>query len=91
MNLDFSQYVLVLAVIAGVTELTKRARAKDWWTVVTILTAAIVGGLFGLSGYYASLDVVEGVVLGFSASGALTILGSLGNKSTPAKSNVVKE
>lgn len=87
MNLDFSQYVLVLAVIAGATELITRARAKDYWVVVTILTAVALGALFGISGYYPDLDVVEGVALGFGASGAISALGA--NRSVPSKSSAV--
>lgn len=75
-NLDFSQYILVLAIIAGVTELITRARAKDWWTVVTIVCAVIIGALFGAFGYYESLDAVEGAALGFGASGAISALGA---------------
>lgn len=83
--LNFGQYVLLLAVIAGVVELINRVRAKDYWVVVTILSAAAVGALFGLSGYYADLDVVEGVAAGFGASGAIAALGA--RKSTPEPSS----
>lgn len=82
---DFSQYVLVLAVIAGATELITRLRAKDLWVAATILCAVAIGALFGLSNYYPDLDAVEGAVLGFGASGTLTAIGSLGNKSNATK------
>lgn len=87
--MEFSQYVLLAAVIAGVTELLNRIRGKDWWVVATIVSAAVVGGLFGYFNYYPDLDVVEGIAAGFGASGALKALASVGNKSTPEPSSVV--
>lgn len=88
--MDFTQYVLLAAVIAGVTELLSRARAKDWWTVATIATAATIGGVFG---YFAleGLTVVTGIAAGFGASGALKLVGSVGNKSTPQPSSVLSK
>ena len=88
--MDFTQYVLLAAVIAGVTELLSRARAKDWWTVATIATAATIGGVFG---YFAleGLTVVTGIAAGFGASGALKVVGSVGNKSTPQPSSVLNK
>lgn len=88
--MDFTQYVLLLATIAGVTELISRVRAKDWWTTVTIISAALVGAVFGLSGYYPGLDAVEGMVAGFGAAGALTAVGFVGNRSTPSPSKAVE-
>lgn len=82
-NLDFSQYILVLAVIAGVTELITRVRAKDYWTAVTIVCAVAIGALFGLTGYYDTLDAVEGAALGFGASGAISALGATKSKAVP--------
>lgn len=88
--MDFTQYVLLAAVIAGATELLSRARAKDWWTVATIATAATIGGVFG---YFAleGLTVVTGIAAGFGASGALKLVGSVGNKSTPHPSSVLNK
>lgn len=87
--MDFSQYVLLGFVIAGVTELLNRIRAKDYWTTATIITAAIIGGLFGFFNYYPTLDLVEGIAAGFGASGALKAISMVGNKSTPAPSKVL--
>ena len=88
--MDFTQYVLLTAVIAGVTELLSRARAKDWWTVATIATAATIGGVFG---YFAleGLTVVTGIAAGFGASGALKLAGSVGKKSEPHPSSVLSK
>lgn len=90
--MDFSAYVLLLAIIAGVTELITRLRAKDLWVAFTIITAAVVGGLFGAFHYYPDLDVVEGIAAGFGASGALTAIGMAGKRSspTPSKDAVVE-
>lgn len=84
--MDVSSFPILVAAIAGVTELLNRVRARDWWVVATILSAAVVGWLFGVTNYYPGLDPVEGVIAGFTASGVITTLGSLGKKSTAAPS-----
>lgn len=86
--MDFTQYVLLAAVIAGVTELLNRARAKDWWVVATIATSAIIGGVFG---YFSleGLTVVTGIAAGFGASGAIKLVGSVGRKSEPTPSTLL--
>ena len=86
--MDFTQYVLLASVIAGVTELLNRLRARDYWVAATISTAAIIGGLFG---YFEveQLTVVTGVAAGFGASGALKAVGSIGKKSEPAPSTIL--
>lgn len=88
--MDVSQYVLLGAVIVGVTELINRVRGKDWWVVATIVTAGIVGGLFGFFHYYPDLDTVEGISAGFGAAGALKGISSFGNKSVPAPSSLTE-
>lgn len=85
-DLELSQFVVLAAVIAGVVELITRARAKDFWAAVTIISAALVGGLFGAIDYYPNLDVAQGVAFGFGASGLLTGIGMLGKRSTPTES-----
>lgn len=91
MNLDPMAYVLLAAVIAGVTEFLNRLRAKDYWVATTIATAAVIGALFGVFNYGGVVDPVNGVALGFGASGALTALGIVGNRSTAAPSNVLRK
>lgn len=81
--MDFTQYVLLGAVIAGMTELLTRARAKDWWVVLTILCSALIGALFGLANYM-GLDIVQGLVAGLGASGAITALGAAKSKAAPS-------
>lgn len=88
--MDFTQYVLLAAIIVGVTELINRLRARDYWVAATIVCAAIIGGIFGLLHYYPGLDLVKGIAAGFGASGALKAVGTFGNKSTPAPSNIVE-
>lgn len=87
--MDFTQYVLLAAVIAGITELLSRARAKDWWVVGTIATAGIIGGLFGYFEIGGLTDVATGVAAGFGASGALKAVSSVGNKSQPQPSALI--
>lgn len=81
--MDITQYVLLAAVIAGITELLTRLRAKDYWTAATIGIAAITGGLFGFF-EIESLTIVTGIAAGFGASGTLTGIGMIGNR-TAAK------
>ena len=83
--MDITQYVLLAAVIAGVTELLNRLRAKDYWTAVTIATAAAIGGLFGVFGVE-GLTLITGIAAGFGTSGSLSALGIVGKRSTPAPS-----
>lgn len=88
LNLDPAMVAIFGAVIAGVTELLNRLRAKDYWVAATILTSALVG--VGLAAYY-SIDLLTGALAGFFASGAITTVGALGNKSTPTKSDVLSK
>lgn len=83
--MDISQYILLAAVIAGVTEMLNRIRAKDYWTAVTVATAAAIGGVFGAFGVE-GLNLVTGIAAGFGTSGSLSALGIVGKRSTPAPS-----
>lgn len=87
--LDVSQFVVLGAVIAGVTELLNRLRAQDYWVAGTIATAAIIGGIFGAIGYYPNMDAATGIAVGFGVAGAFSAIGMVKGKSTPTKSNVV--
>lgn len=87
-ELNVVQYVMLLTVIAGITELITRLRAKDYWVAVTIVAAALTGlvfGLFGLEG----LSPVQGLAVGFAAPGALTALGMIGKKTEAHPSDPV--
>lgn len=83
-----AQVALLGTAVMGATELITRLRAKDLWVVATIVTSAVIGGLFAL---YYKVDFISGVVAGFSASGFLKALGSVGNKSTPAPSSITEK
>lgn len=86
-QLTAGQLAVVLAMIAGITELINRLRAKDFWVAFTILTSAVVGGLLAALQFDAS--AVSGVLAGFTASGVITTVGSIGNKSAAVESTVV--
>lgn len=88
--MDFTQYVLLAAVIAGATELLNRLRAKDYWVAATIFTSAAIGAVFGALGVE-DLTVITGIAAGLGASGALKLVGSVGNKSTPAPSTLTEK
>ena len=83
-ELDLTQYAILVASIIGLVEVITRVRAKDWWAVITLVSAAFVGMLFGLFNYYPGLDAVEGAIAGLSASGVVTAIGF--RRSTPAPS-----
>lgn len=87
LQLSAPQIALLGTLIIGTNELLVRARAKDWWVVATIASAAVIGGLFGV---YYNLDFLVGVSAGLSASGTLKLLSSVTKGSTPAPSDVVK-
>lgn len=86
--MEVTQYVLLGAVIAGITELLNRLRAKDYWVALTVATAAAVGLLFGIFNVE-SLTPVTGLAAGFGASGAFSAIGMIRGKSTPAPSEPV--
>ena len=90
-TIDPMQFVVLGAVIAGVTELISRLRAKDYWVAATIATAAVIGAVFGANHYYPELDVAGGIAIGFGTSGALSALGIVGKRSTPSKSDVLNK
>lgn len=74
-------YVLLAAVIAGITELLNRLRSHDYWTALTIGCAAVTGLLFGVFSVE-GLTAVTGLAAGFGASGALTGLSMIGQSSS---------
>lgn len=86
--MDFTQYVLLAAVIAGVTELLNRLRGKDYWVVATIATSAVIGGVFGALNVGGLPDLATGIAAGFGASGALKAVASVGRKSDPVPSTL---
>jgi len=86
--MEITQYVLLAAVIAGVTEMINRIRAKDYWVATTVATSALIGGLFGIFGVE-GLTLVTGLAAGFGVSGSFSAIGMVRGKSAPAPSDVV--
>lgn len=74
--MDFTQATVALLLIAGTVELITRLRAKDLWTVVTIASAGLVGLLLGFVHFYVP-DPITGIAFGISASGLVTVVGSI--------------
>jgi uncharacterized membrane protein HdeD (DUF308 family) len=87
--MDLTQYVLLAAVIAGVTELITRLRARDYWTALTIAVAALIGMVFGVFGIE-GLNPVLGLAAGCGVSGALSAVGMVGNRSSATPRPAVK-
>lgn len=74
-NLDPIVTVIMLGMVAGVVELVKRAFEKDWRATATIVGAGIAGGLTALM---LAVNPLIGVVIGFAASGYVTIAQNVG-------------
>jgi hydrogenase/urease accessory protein HupE len=73
---DFAQATVAVLLIAGVVELINRVRAQDYWTVVTIVSAALVGLVLGLLHFYVP-DAITGIAFGLATSGLVTVAGSI--------------
>jgi len=70
--------ILVATAIAGVTELLKRIQAKDYYGVVVILVAAVVGGLGAVLVPETGYTVVQGVIAGLGVVGIHQIARQVG-------------
>jgi len=71
------EFLLVTAMVVGVVELIRRIANKEWFAVITIISAALVGaiaGFFSVEG----LDIVTGIVVGLAGSGLVTVAGKVG-------------
>lgn len=79
-----AQLALLVTTVVGVNELLVRLRAKDYWTAVTIASAAVLGAIFAL---YYHVDLIGGIAAGFSAAGTLKGLSMLGKGTAPAPSS----
>lgn len=67
--------VVLTGLVAGGTELIKRLFDKDWRAAVTIVVAAIIGGLGAL---VFGANFLVGMVFGLAASGYVTIAQNIG-------------
>lgn len=71
---------LLLAAITGIVELAKRVVALDWRAVIIIVAAALTGYLLGPIEEI-GVSNIQGLVVGFGASGLITALQNVGAKS----------
>lgn len=65
--------LVLIPAIAAFVELLRRAQAKDWFAVLTIVGAAIIGVLLGVFHAPGVVDAWAGLVGGLAASGVVTI------------------
>lgn len=75
--------LLTLGTVAGVVEGIKRLFDKDYRTFAIILASGIVGALLGLLLPFNNdlpMSVIIGTVVGFSATGYVTIVQNFGKK-----------
>lgn len=69
--------IIMLGMIAGIVELIKQAFDKEWRACVIIIGAGITGALTALALGAAPL---MGAVVGFAASGYITIAQNVGKE-----------
>lgn len=83
---DFAIASTLLALfVVGTVELIKQAFNRNWKAVVTIVAAAVVGGLGGLF-LLPVIGLPVGIALGLSGSGLVTSLQKIGTGTTALKS-----
>ena len=66
---------LLLGAVSGVVEMIKRLVKGDWRVAIVIAGAAAAGALAALA---LSINIMIGVVVGFAASGYVTIAQNIG-------------
>ena len=69
--------VVLTGLVAGGTELVKRAFDSDWRTVATIIVAALIGGAGGL---VFGANFLVGMVFGLASSGYITIAQNIAKR-----------
>ena len=75
-NIDPIVAAILLGMVSGVVELIKRLFEKDWKAVAIIIGAGITGALVGL---LVAINPLIGAVIGFAASGYITIAQNIGH------------
>jgi hypothetical protein len=70
---------LLAAVVIGVVELVKRAVNLEWKACAIILSAAVAGYLLS-SEVGADITRIQGLFVGFAASGLVTFAQNFGGK-----------
>lgn len=69
--------VVLTGLVAGGVELLKRLFDKDWRAAITIIIAALIGGLGGL---VFGTNFLIGMVFGLASSGYITIAQNIAKK-----------
>lgn len=69
--------IIMLGMIAGIVELIKQAFDKEWRACVIIIGAGITGALTALA---LGTGPLMGAVVGFAASGYITIAQNVGKE-----------
>ena len=75
-NLDPVTTAILLGMVAGVVELIKRGFKKEWRVCAIIAGAGLTGALTALC---VGLSPLIGAVVGFAASGFITIAQNIGD------------
>ena len=68
---------VLTGLVAGGVELIKRTFDKDWRSVATIITAALIGGFGGI---VFGANFLVGMVFGLATSGYITIAQNISKK-----------
>jgi uncharacterized membrane-anchored protein YjiN (DUF445 family) len=71
--------LFVTSVVIAIVQIIKFVKDKAWDSVVTIISAMIVGalaGFFGIEG----LTIPMGILIGLSAVGVVTVAQGIGGK-----------
>lgn len=76
-QLEPIQAVIMLGMVAGIVELVKRLFKKDWRASAIIICAGITGALTALA---LGIAPLVGAVIGFAASGYITLVQNIGGK-----------
>lgn len=69
--------IFVTTIVIAITQLIKFIREKAWDSVVTLVSAGVVGGVAGAFGIE-GLTVVTGILAGLAAAGIVTVASKLG-------------
>lgn len=75
-DLDPAVTMILIGLVAGVVELVKRLFDKDWRAACIIVGAGVTGALAAL---LLTINPLIGAVVGFAASGYITIAQNIGD------------
>jgi len=77
--MELTGVVLLVAAVTGIVELVKRAVNFEWRAVAIIASAALAGFIIAPAAEI-GLTALQGLVVGFGASGFITIAQNIGSK-----------